>query len=60
MTMARCGKTSVKKGRPNENSREWAEKYIQDIHYGRIVACKWVRKAIDRHIKDLKLSLITI
>lgn len=54
MTMARCGKASVKKGKPSENSREWAEKYIQDIHYGRIVACKWVRKAINRHIKDLK------
>ena len=54
MIMARCAKTKGKTGKPQENSREWAEKYIQDIHYGRIIACKWVRKAIDRHIKDLK------
>jgi len=31
-----------------------AEKYISDVKAGRIVACKWTRLAVARHISDLK------
>jgi len=33
-----------------------AEKYIKDVHCGKVAACKWVKLAVDRHIKDLKRS----
>jgi phage terminase large subunit-like protein len=31
-----------------------AEKYIRDIHSGKITACKWVKLSVNRHLKDLR------
>ena len=31
-----------------------AEKYISDVKSGKVVACKWVKLAVDRHVNDLK------
>lgn len=31
-----------------------AEQYIQDVLSGKQVVCKWVRLAVERHVKDLK------
>lgn len=31
-----------------------AERYARDVLAGRIVACRWVRKACQRHVDDLK------
>lgn len=33
-----------------------ATKYAKDIVAGRIIACKWVRKACERHLRDLTKS----
>ncbi len=34
--------------------KEIVDKYIKDVTTGEVVACKWVRLAIDRHLSDLK------
>lgn len=39
---------------PKENSRKVAERYIKDVASGKEIACKWVKKAIERHLRDLK------
>ena len=31
-----------------------AEKYIADVRANRVVACKWVKLAVQRHVNDLK------
>lgn len=33
-----------------------AEKYARDVVAGRVLACKWVRLACERHLNDLELS----
>lgn len=38
----------------DENSAKWAEWYINAVHKGKITCCKWVKLAIERHIKDKK------
>lgn len=47
---ANSGKTAIL---PAENSVKIAEKYIKDVLAGKIVCCKWVKKAIERHKDDL-------
>lgn len=36
------------------NFKSIVEKYINDVQSGEVVACKWVKLAIDRHLNDLK------
>jgi len=31
-----------------------AEKYIKDVSSGKVVACKWVKLAVKRHVDDIK------
>jgi phage terminase large subunit-like protein len=31
-----------------------AERYVEDVLAGRQVACKWVRLACERHVRDLE------
>lgn len=31
-----------------------AQQYIDDVTSGRVVVCKWVRLAVERHLRDLK------
>lgn len=31
-----------------------AEQYIEDVQSGKVVACKWVKLAVQRHVADLK------
>ena len=31
-----------------------AKRYIEDILDGRVAACKWVRLAVERHVRDLE------
>jgi phage terminase large subunit-like protein len=31
-----------------------AEQYIDDVKHGRVVVCKWVRLAVERHLEDLE------
>jgi len=38
---------------PKENSAAVAKKYIKDVLSGKELCCKWVKKAIERHEKDL-------
>lgn len=55
--MPKCAASSAKPARlrlPKENSRKYAEQYIKDVKNGKEIACKWVKKAIDRHLRDLK------
>jgi phage terminase large subunit-like protein len=33
-----------------------AEKYARDVEAGNIVACKWIRLAVKRHLRDLKTA----
>lgn len=40
--------------RPRKVHLHPAEKYAQDVIDGKIVACKWVRLACERHFHDLK------
>ena len=53
--MSRCAKRSA----PLENSKEWAEWYIDAVLKNKIVCCKWVKKCIERHKKDLKRYKLT-
>jgi phage terminase large subunit-like protein len=42
---------------PGEHARDYcgiALRYAEDVTSGRIVACKWVKAACRRHLKDLK------
>lgn len=38
------------------NDYKYAKEYIDDVASNKISACKWVKKAIKRHIKDLQRS----
>ncbi|RPI95379.1 MAG: terminase large subunit [Chloroflexi bacterium] len=40
--------------KPSKESLHPAEQYAQDVISGKIVACKWVRLACERHAHDLK------
>lgn len=33
-----------------------ADRYARDVSAGRVVACRWVKLAVDRHLSDLKKS----
>ena len=36
------------------NYKNIVDKYIKDIQSGDVVSCKWVKLAVDRHVKDLE------
>jgi len=36
------------------NYKEVVDKYITDVKSGNVVACKWVKLAVERHLKDLQ------
>lgn len=45
--------------KPPPHARDYAgvaEKYVRDVIAGRVVACKWVKLACQRHLRDLKRS----
>lgn len=48
-------KILIKTMRPN--TIQVAEKYIDDVRSGKVLACRYVKKAVDRHVQDLQTGI---
>jgi phage terminase large subunit-like protein len=40
--------------KPSKETLHPAEQYARDVISGKIVACRWVKLACERHVHDLK------